>query len=107
MSSKAEGGRLYDLDSLDVVRWRNGKDHVREICEELVLAQAPENLLLAILDLHRNMRAAQAIAVNLFGTEWPDYVVDMYDRLKDLKDDFDNADEPKGKVEQVVNGGAA
>jgi len=91
---KAPQGQPWKTDELGIVTWAKGTDPYDEIAPALAVMQAPTNLQLAVSQLHINLCLARSVALSVFGTEWDEYVLDVYDRLKDLKDDFDHADDP-------------
>lgn len=90
--NKAPTGQPWKCDELGVVTWAKGTDPMVEVREA---PHVPENLRLAADQAHLGLSLARSISVSLFGQDWDEYVLDVYDRIKDLKDDFDNADDPQ------------
>jgi len=96
--NKAPHGQPWKCDELGITTWANGTDPMDEVRATLaVMPGAPENLRLAASEVHLMMSVARSIALSLYGGEWDEFVVDVYDRLKDMRDDFDHADGPGDK----------
>ena len=43
--------------------------------------------------VHADLTTARAIALSIFGTEWKDFAMDVYDRLQTAKDEVDDGGE--------------
>jgi hypothetical protein len=91
--NKAPQGQPWKTDELGITTWAKGTDPMDEVRLTLaVMPGASENLRVAASEVHLAMSVARSIALSLFGGEWDEFVVDIYDRLKDMRDDFDHAD---------------
>lgn len=108
---KAPSGQPWKIDELGIITWAKGTDPIEEAKVALdIMPGIPENLPLALNQTHLLMALARTIALSLFGNEWDAHVIDVYDRLKDMKDDFDHANDPIEPVAQAeqrpdMNGG--
>ena len=106
MSTKQKtplGNPKFSVDGFGVITWTEGQDPFGFAMSALQTAQAPEDLKEAATQVHADMTTARAIAVSLFGTEWRDFVMDVYDRLQTAMDDDDEDDEePEDKPEAAT-----
>lgn len=91
--------RGFTIDGFGVITWSDGKDPFKKAVE--VIDSVPPNAAKAEFDevrdaailVHGSLEVARSIAVSLFGPEWRDFVMDVYDRLQStLEDEID--DEP-------------
>jgi hypothetical protein len=90
--NKAPSGQPWKVDELGVVTWATGTDPMVEVRESMP-RMIDQNGQLAVERVHVTLSLARSVAVSLFGADWPDYVLDVYDRIKDVRDDFDHADD--------------
>jgi hypothetical protein len=102
--NKAPSGQPWRVDELGVITWAPDTDPMVEVVQAMRPSlegnvTVPAKLALdastqlAVRQVHVTLGLARSIAVSLFGTEWGDYVMDVYDRIKDARDDFDHADD--------------
>jgi hypothetical protein len=106
MSTKQKASvvdRGFAVDGFGVITWGDGKDPFKKSIE--VIDSVPPNPAKSEFDevrdaailVHANLEIARSIAVSLFGTEWRDFVMDIYDRLQStLEDEIE--DEPGSDV---------
>jgi hypothetical protein len=84
--------RGFTIDGFGVITWNAGKDPFKKAVD--VIDSVPANPAKAEFDemrdaaivVHAGMEVARSIAVSLFGTEWRDFVMDVYDRLQTTLD---------------------
>jgi len=98
--------RRFTVDSLDQVQWRQGDSPFDHWSAQMNEWQAKDvdvaqdvdrevNVLLpkASVVLFRDLEGARAIAATLFGKDWPEFVMDVYDRLQLAKNNVDLAED--------------
>ena len=68
-TEKKRGHDVRSIDGFGVIEWDEGKDPVGAGADP------------AAMTLHGDLKTARAIAISLFGGEWRDFVMDVYDRL--------------------------
>jgi len=88
----------FSVDGFGVITWSEGQDPFVFALTALEVTEAPEETKTAATLVHADLATARSIAVSLFGTEWRDFVMDVYDRLQTaLEDDEEEEEEtPEG-----------
>lgn len=88
--SKTEGAKLHA--GFGIVAWGEGQDPFPVHLEVLKSTAAPETLQESATLTHADLTTARAIAISLFGLEWKDFVMDVYDRLRDRVEELEEGD---------------
>lgn len=80
-----------------IIGWHDGEDPFAQHLEvlkgltptegEAALGEYVETASL----VHADMTTARAIAISLFGAEWKDFVMDVYDRLQTEREEEEDA----------------
>ena len=86
--AKTEGQKLHA--GFGVIAWAEGEDPFGKALVVLENVEAPELLKEAAVLVHADLTTARAIALSIFGTEWKDFAMDVYDRLQTAKDEVDD-----------------
>jgi hypothetical protein len=78
-----------------IIVWPEGQDPIVATTEMLEDAEAPDALQTATVHLHVDLVVARGIAVSLFGPDWRDFVMDVYDRLLVEREAVEDDAEPE------------
>jgi hypothetical protein len=65
--------------------WPDGQDPIIGTMEMLEDAEASDTLRAATANLHADLVVARGIAVSIFGQNWREFVMNVYDQLQEEK----------------------
>ena len=91
VQQQRQGQKLHA--GFGVIAWAEGEDPFGKALVVLENVEAPELLKEAAVLVHADLTTARAIALSIFGTEWKDFAMDVYDRLQTAKDEVDDGGE--------------